>query len=95
VWWKSLFYEFTTCAYNNPLLKPFYGGLRGRFPCFTPISYHSPQKPSNIRAIYQSDHDRADALSWLEATNNRLYDAGKEEELENDEMLNYRLGQEE
>ena len=53
VWRKSLFYECTTCACNSPLLKPFYGGLRGRFPCFAPISYHSPQKPSNIRAIYQ------------------------------------------
>src|SRR5712692_1506737 len=39
-------------AYRHPLLKPFYGGLRGRFPCFAPISYHSPQKSSNIRAIY-------------------------------------------
>src|SRR5260370_29318718 len=34
---KSLFYEFTTSACNSPLLKPFYGGLRGRFPCFAPI----------------------------------------------------------
>src|SRR5260221_6419532 len=31
------------------------GGLRGRFPCFAPISYHSPQKSSNIHAIYQLD----------------------------------------
>jgi hypothetical protein len=31
-------------AYRHPLLKPFYGGLRGRFPCFAPISSHSPQK---------------------------------------------------
>jgi hypothetical protein len=50
---KSLFYECTTSACNSPLLKPFYGGLQGRFPCFAPISYHSPQKSSNIRAIYQ------------------------------------------
>src|SRR5260221_7274129 len=34
---KSLFYEFTTSACNSPLLKPFYGGLRGRFPCFAPM----------------------------------------------------------
>ena len=40
-------------AYRHPLLKPFYGGLQGRFPCFAPISYHSPQKSSNLRAIYQ------------------------------------------
>ena|SRR6266851_283649 len=49
---KSLFYECTTSACNSPLLKPFYGGLQGRFPCFAPISSHSPQKSSNIRAIY-------------------------------------------
>src|SRR5258708_15326642 len=52
---KSLFYEFTTSACNSPLLKPFYGGLQGRFPCFAPISSHSPQKSSNIRAIYQNE----------------------------------------
>src|SRR5258708_33219122 len=34
-------------------LSPFYGGLRGRVPCFAPISSHSPQKSSNIHAIYQ------------------------------------------
>jgi hypothetical protein len=34
---KSLFYEFTTSACNSPLLKPFYGGLQGRFPCFAPM----------------------------------------------------------
>ena len=39
-------------AYRHPLLKPFYGGLRGRFPGFAPISSHSPHKSSNIRAIY-------------------------------------------
>jgi hypothetical protein len=27
---KSLFYECTTSACNSPLLKPFYGGLRGQ-----------------------------------------------------------------
>src|SRR5258708_23853308 len=38
-------------------LSPFYGGLQGRFPCFAPISYHSPQKSSNIRAIYHLDSE--------------------------------------
>src|SRR6266446_2449477 len=53
---KSLFYECTISACNSPLLKPLYGGLQGRFPCFAPISSHSPQKSSNIRAIYQDCH---------------------------------------
>src|SRR2546421_3276972 len=34
---KSLFYECTTSACNSPLLKPLYGGLQGRFPCFAPM----------------------------------------------------------
>ena len=34
---KSLFYECTTSACNSPLLKPLYGGLHGRFPCFAPM----------------------------------------------------------
>jgi hypothetical protein len=51
--------ELPEMAYRHPLLKPFYGGLQGRFPCFAPISSHSPQKPSNIRAIY---------LCWLLGT---------------------------
>src|SRR5260370_31209166 len=37
VWRKSLFYECTTSACNSPLLKLFYGGLRGRFPWFAPM----------------------------------------------------------
>lgn len=59
------------------------------------IVTYSTRQHARKKHIPLSDHDRADALSWLEAANDRLYDAGKEEELENDEMLNYRLGQEE
>src|SRR6266550_5054290 len=36
---KSLFYECPTSACNSPLLKPFYGGLHGRFPCFAPMRF--------------------------------------------------------
>src|SRR5258708_20854384 len=53
---KSLFYECTPSACNSPLLKPFYGGLQGRFLGFAPISSHSPHKSSNIRAIYHLCH---------------------------------------
>src|SRR5216684_7662417 len=42
---KSLFYECTTSACNSPLLKPFYGGLRGRFPCFVVNSVKSGSCP--------------------------------------------------
>jgi hypothetical protein len=34
---ESLFYECTTSACNSPVLKPFYGGLHGRFPWFAPM----------------------------------------------------------
>jgi len=34
-------------------LSPFYGGLRGRFHVSRRRASHSPQKSSNIRAIYQ------------------------------------------
>src|SRR5260370_23709175 len=43
-------------------LSPFYGGLRGRFPCFAPISYHSPQKSSNIHAIYHQRTTRVPVI---------------------------------
>ena len=65
---KSLFYECTPSACNSPLLKPSYGGLRGRFPCFAPISSHSPQKPSNIHAIYHLRHKGLIAEASLERT---------------------------
>src|SRR5258708_3500438 len=68
VWRKSLFYECTTCACNSPLLKPFYRGLRGRFPCFAPMRLpftsktveHSRYLPGNERsstskALYESN----------------------------------------
>ncbi|SRR5258707_10672338 len=64
---KSLFYECTPSACNSPLLKPFYGGLQGRFPGFAPISSHSPHKSSNIRAIYHLCHH---LVIWLNVRRN-------------------------
>ena len=55
------------------------------------IVTYSTRQHTRKKHIPLSDHARADALSWLEATYNRLYDIGKEEELRNDERLNYLL----
>lgn len=55
---------------------------------------YSTRQHTRKKHIPLSDHARADALSWLEATYNRLYDPGKEEELRNDERLNYLLEKE-
>lgn len=59
------------------------------------IVTYSTRRHTRKKHIPLSDHARDDALSWLEATYNRLYDADKEEELENDEMVDYQLGKEE
>ena len=47
--------------YNKPLQKRLSQAVNGRFLRFAPISYHSPQKSSNIHAIYQvaADADTA------------------------------------
>lgn len=58
------------------------------------IVTYATRQHTRKKHIPLSDHARADALSWLEATYSRLYDPGKEEELENDERLNYLLEKE-
>jgi hypothetical protein len=45
--------EFPVPDQTNPLLERFLQALNGRFLCFAPISSVSPQKSSNIHAIYQ------------------------------------------
>jgi hypothetical protein len=55
-----------------------------------PTRQHTRKKHIDL-----SDHAYNDALEWLEATYKRLYNAVKEEELENEEVLSNRLTQEE
>jgi hypothetical protein len=50
LWRFSL--ELTETARKRPLVERLSQALNGRFPCFAPKSHLSPQKSSNIRAIY-------------------------------------------
>ncbi len=50
--------QFTTYRWKKPDGERFLQALNGRFLCFAPISYVSPQKSSNIHAIYQYGHER-------------------------------------
>jgi hypothetical protein len=44
--------EFTKTVCKRPLVERLSRVMGARFPCFAPISYVSPQKSSNIHAIY-------------------------------------------
>src|SRR5436190_9292829 len=44
--------EFTYVEYREPFQMRFLQALNGRFLCFAPISYVSPQKPSTFGPIY-------------------------------------------
>jgi hypothetical protein len=51
---KSRLVEFTEMVHNKPLQKRLSQAVYGRFPCFAPKSHISPQKSSNIHAIYHN-----------------------------------------
>src|SRR5436190_21007366 len=49
---RTICREFTHVECREPLQSLFLQALNGRFLCLAPVSYVSPQKSSNIHAIY-------------------------------------------